>query len=153
MFRLSRGAEYAVRGMLHLAISDPEKGSYVEEIAEAQDVPKAYLAKIFQTLARKGFLRSTRGQGGGFKLLRSASDISLLDVIEAMEGPVFLNDCLIKVGYCKKDNTCPVHDVWQEAQEKLLNTLSGTNFKELAESASKKAGLLGEKRSKPEIAC
>ena len=139
MFRLSRGAEYAIRGMLHLSMQPREEPSaYIEEIARGQDVPKAYLAKIFQTLAKKGFLRSSRGQGGGFRLVKVPEEISVLEVIEAMEGPVHLNDCMIHPGFCERDKTCPMHDLWCEAQKRLYSTLSGTNFAMLAERGVKK---------------
>ncbi|MEE9614246.1 MAG: Rrf2 family transcriptional regulator [Thermodesulfobacteriota bacterium] len=138
MFRLSRGAEYAIRGILHLA-SEPEgKISFIEEIARAQDTPKAYLAKIFQALTKKGFLKSFRGPDGGFMLTRPAAEVSVLDIIEAMEGPVHLNECLIHKGYCARDTFCPIHDVWHEAQKRLMDFLASCSFADLAEAGRKK---------------
>lgn len=134
MFRLSKGAEYAVRGVLHLASKPSGVVAFIDEIAEAEDVPRAYLAKIFQVLLKKGFLRSKRGPGGGFNLAREAKDITLLDIIETMEGTISLNDCLISAGFCEREDKCPVHDVWREAQKKLKDFLSNSNFKELAEA-------------------
>ncbi len=139
MFRLSRGAEYAVRGILYLSITySEEKVSVIEEISKAQDVPLPYMAKLFQSLARKGFVKSFKGQKGGFVLSKHPKDISLLDVIEAMEGPIFLNVCLIHDGYCPRDKVCPVHDVWGEAQRVFVDYLRKYNFERLAVSAEKK---------------
>lgn len=146
MFRLSKASEYAIRGVLYLAINYSEdKVSVVEEISKAQDVPLPYTAKLFQALARKGFVTSFKGQKGGFVLARHPRDISLLDVIEAMEGPIFLNVCLIYSGYCPRDVTCSVHDVWGEAQKMLIDYLKGCNFEQLALNARKKAEVVANK--------
>jgi len=143
LFRLSRGSEYAIRGILHLALEPVGKISFIEEIAEAQEVPKAYLAKIFQTLCKKGFLKSTRGPGGGFALIKSASDISMLEIIEAMEGPINLNDCLIRKGYCSREKRCPVHDVWRDAQDRFLDYLRNCSFQKLADDSRVKQAAAG----------
>lgn len=139
MFRLSRAAEYAIRGVLHL--SDAPKGATVdvERVAKAQRIPVAYLAKLFQTLAKKGFVKSTRGPDGGFRLARDPEDINVLEVIEAVEGPIFLNDCLIHAGQCQMEASCPVHDVWREAQKRLIEYLRASTFKGLASAARHKA--------------
>ncbi len=140
MFRLSRAAEYGVRGVLYLAINYSEdKVSVIEEIAKAQDVPLPYMAKLFQTLARKGFVKSFKGQKGGFVLTRDPREINLLEVIEAMEGPIFLNVCLFHEGYCPRDKVCSVHDVWAEAQKRLVDYLRGCNFAQMAIATKKKA--------------
>ncbi|MCC7202589.1 MAG: Rrf2 family transcriptional regulator [Nitrospirae bacterium] len=139
MFRLSKAAEYSIRGLLHLALNHPEdKLCDIEEIAKATDTPPAYLAKLLQQLVKKGFVHSFKGQKGGFTLARHPKDISLLDVIEAMEGPIFLNYCLIYEGYCDRDKTCPVHDVWGGAQKVLVDYLSGCSFERLAADAKEK---------------
>ena len=143
MFRLSRAAEYAIRGMLHLSSKPDLEATGIEEVSKAQDVPSAYLAKLFQLLAKKGYVRSFRGAGGGFALAKSPKDITLLEIIETLEGRIFLNDCLIREGYCPKDNVCPVHDVWREAQKKFLEYLNNCTFEQLAANAIKKQKLRG----------
>ncbi|MBI5971389.1 MAG: Rrf2 family transcriptional regulator [Deltaproteobacteria bacterium] len=139
MFRLSRAAEYTIRGVLHLSNAPHGATVDVESVAKAQRIPVAYLAKLFQTLAKKGFVKSTRGPDGGFMLVRDPEDINLLEVIEAVEGPIFLNDCLIHAGQCRMDMVCPVHDVWREAQKRLLEYLRCSTFKGLATAARQKA--------------
>lgn len=140
MFRLSRGAEYAVRGILFLSMNYEEGSiSVIEEISQASDVPVPYMAKLFQSLARKGFVKSFKGQKGGFSLSRHPGEIALLDVIEAMEGPVFLNTCLIHPGYCPRDISCSVHDIWTGAQKILVDYLKDCNFDMLAVNAKKKS--------------
>lgn len=140
MFKLSRGAEYAIRGLLYMSMQPEGKISFIEEISTAQEVPKAYLAKIFQQLSKKGFVKSYRGPEGGFLLLKAPKDISLFETIEAIEGPIHLNECLIHDGFCPRDQVCPIHDVWREAQTRFIDFLNESNFDQLAESARKKSG-------------
>ena len=133
MFRLSKAADYAIRGLVYLSMKPDDGMSGIEEIAKARSIPASYLAKLFQTLAKKGFVRSFRGPEGGFALTCSPRDINLLEVIEAVEGPIFLNECLIQRGYCPQDNVCAVHHVWREAQSRFLDCLRSCNFEQLAE--------------------
>lgn len=142
MFKLSRGAEYSVRGILYLAMNYSEDCvSVIDEISRASEVPVPYMAKLFQSLARKGFVKSFKGQKGGFMLSRHPKEITLLQVIEAMEGPIFLNTCLIHKGYCPRDVACSVHDVWTGAQKILVDYLGQCNFEQLAVNARKKANV------------
>jgi len=129
--------------MLHLSSKPDLEATGIEEVSKAQDVPSAYLAKLFQLLAKKGYVRSFRGAGGGFALAKSPKDITLLEIIETLEGRIFLNDCLIREGYCPKDNVCPVHDVWRDAQKKFLEYLNNCTFEQLAANAIKKQKLRG----------
>ena len=132
MLQLTRDGEYAVRAILHLASQPEGMVSLVNEISEAQDVPKSYLSKIMQHLTKAGLVRSRRGAKGGFTLARSAGQITLREVIEAVEGPIYLNVCLIKRGECPRDAVCPVHPVWIEAQKKFFETLDSKTMAELA---------------------
>ncbi|MBI3397946.1 MAG: Rrf2 family transcriptional regulator [Deltaproteobacteria bacterium] len=147
MFRLSKAAEYAIRGVLHLSFKAEGETCGIDEIAKAQGVPPAYLAKLFQSLARKGFVRSFRGVEGGFILTKRPKDITLLEIIEAMEGRICLNDCLIYAGYCPKDDVCPVHPVWKEAHKRFVDYLKGCTFEEMANASKVKAMRTKEKIS------
>jgi Rrf2 family protein len=132
IMKLTRGGEYGIRGVLYLARQDEGKVSMLSAIAEAQDVPPRFLAKIFQALAKAGVVKSHRGAKGGFSLARAASDVTIKDVIEAVEGPIFLNVCLVAPGECNREAFCPIHSVWEEAQDKMMTVLSRKNFAELA---------------------
>ena len=132
--KLTRGGEYGIRGVLYLARHNDGKVSMLSAIAKAQDVPPRFLAKIFQALAKAGVVKSHRGAKGGFSLARPASEITIKDVIEAIEGPIYLNVCLVGHGECSRDKICPVHAVWEEAQEKMMSVLGGANFADLAKS-------------------
>ncbi|WKZ33039.1 MAG: Rrf2 family transcriptional regulator [Thermodesulfobacteriota bacterium] len=132
MLQLTRNGEYAVRAVLYLASQPPGKPALITEISESQEVPKSYLSKIMQHLVRAGLVRSRRGINGGFTLARPAESITLKETIEAVEGPIHLNICLIKKGECHRDDFCPVHPVWQEAQRRLSEVLDGKSMADLA---------------------
>ncbi len=136
MLQLTRDGEYAVRAVLHLASQPDGKISLITEISEAQDVPKSYLSKIMQHLTRAGLVKSRRGARGGFALARPAQAITLRQVIEAIEGNIYLNVCLIRKGECKRDEMCPVHVVWKEAQRKLFEVLDGKTMAQLVNDAA-----------------
>ena len=132
--KLTRGGEYGIRGVLYLAQQDNGKISMLSAIAKAQDVPPRFLAKIFQALAKAGVVRSHRGAKGGFSLARPAAEITIKDVIEAIEGPIYLNVCLVGPGECTRDKICPMHRVWEEAQDKMMGVLGRTNFSDLVKA-------------------
>ena len=133
--RLTRGADYGVRGVARLAAHPSGSTVLVGEIAHREGIPESYLAKIFQTLAKSGILESHRGSGGGFSLARSASEISLREVIEAIEGKVSLVACLDGQNTCSRADTCALRPVLAAAQEQLLAALQGSFVSDLALSA------------------
>ncbi len=132
MLQLTRDGEYAVRAVVYLASQSEGKVSLISEISETQEVPKSYLSKIMQHLVRSGLVKSRRGAKGGFILARPADQITLRQTIEAMEGPIHLNVCLIKKGECHRDDFCPVHPVWRDAQSKLIEVLDSKTMADLA---------------------
>lgn len=134
MLQITRDGEYAIRAVLYLATHE-DRISLISEISKSQDVPKSYLSKIMQSLTRAGLVKSRRGAKGGFFLARPAGSITLRETIDAVEGPIHLNVCLIKKGECPKDDVCPVHPVWREAQEKLLEVLESKTMLDLARDA------------------
>ena len=130
--RLTRAAEYAIRCVLYL--SDQEENSLVskKEIAGAMDIPDQYLGKIAQQLSRAGIIEILQGARGGFRLIKHPSDISLLEVIEAILGEIYLNDCILRPDSCTKSDTCGVHMVWARARDQLRDTLDAAKFSQLA---------------------
>ncbi|AJE03186.1 RrF2 family transcriptional regulator [Geobacter pickeringii] len=132
MMELTRKGEYAIRGIVYLAQLPPGKVALISEIAEAADVPQTFLAKILQSFAKIGIVKSFRGAGGGFTLGRSAGKITLREVVEAVEGPIMPNRCLLGAGSCERDGTCGVHPVWREVQGKVVEVLEGVTIEELA---------------------
>lgn len=133
MLELTRKGDYAIRGIIYLARKPAGEMALISEIAEATSVPQTFLAKIFQNFARQGLVNSYRGTGGGFTLGRPASQITLREVVEAVEGPIVPNRCLIRKGTCERDEKCPVHPVWKKVQQEVVQILGNVTIKDLAQ--------------------
>ncbi|MDI7277966.1 MAG: Rrf2 family transcriptional regulator [Anaerolineae bacterium] len=130
--KLTRGADYGARGALYLARQPRDRVVLVGEIARAQGVPESYLAKIFQDLTKAGLVRSHRGARGGFTLARPPQEITLRQIIEAIEGPVALNRCLDPREGCECSSTCPVHTALAAAQHSLISSLDAVTLEVMA---------------------
>jgi Rrf2 family protein len=129
---LTRAADYAVRVMIHMATL-PEGTRVVRSaLAEANDVPDSFMSKVLQSLARKGMISSRRGIDGGFVLTVPPGSVSLLDIVEAIDGPMQLNDCVGERGNCKRSAGCAAHLVWKEAQDATVKVLKSANIADLA---------------------
>jgi len=134
---ISRRTDYGVRVILDLAVQPENQRTSTQDIAERQNIPAPFLAKIISQLAMSGLVTTYRGAGGGVSLAVPASKISLLHVIEALDGPVRLNRCVIEPSACPRDEYCPVHHVWAKAQTELTTILGSTTFDTLAGSVQR----------------
>ncbi len=134
--RLTRQGDYAVRVMVDLAAQAGDMAVRREQIQVRQDVPAAYLAKIVQALARAGLVRTRPGAHGGVTLNAPAEQVTLLRVIEAVEGPIRLNRCVEAPGACPRDRFCAVHPVWMRLQALVTRELDGITIAALARPAS-----------------
>ena len=130
--QITQSTEYAVRCVLHLALAPAGRAVPRREIAAAQGIPAPFLAKIAQRLARAGILRIQQGARGGYELLKPAQRLTLLQVVEAVEGDLTLNTCVLHPRTCTRTRVCAVHRVWTKAREDLRATLAGVTFAELA---------------------
>ncbi len=129
---ITRATEYAVRCVLHLALEPEGRVVPRREIAEARDIPGQFLGKIAQRLARAGIIRIHQGAKGGYELVTPAARLTLLDVVEAAEGDLALNKCVMHTRSCSRTCFCAAHRVWAEARRQLRATLAGATFAELA---------------------
>ena len=121
----SRGCEYAVRAMLHLATTREDGPLLVRDIARDLDVPFPFLAKIVQQLARQGLVNSQKGGGGGGQLARNAGAISLLEVVEAIDGLDLTRRCLLGLPDCSDDAPCHLHGHWASIRAEIVTMLEG----------------------------
>ena len=126
--QITRQADYAVRAILHLSRQGMGERAATSQIAEEQHIPPSFLAKIISQLSIAGLLHTSRGARGGVMLAREPGDITLLEVVEAIDGPIKLNECVGENGMCIFDSDCPLKPVWCEAQKELVTRLKGTNF-------------------------
>jgi Rrf2 family protein len=130
--QLTRAADYAVRVMIHLA--GLPAGTRVQRttLARATEVPESFMSKVLQALVRARLVASRRGVDGGFELISSAERTSLLNVVEAIEGPIHLNFCLMSGDACDRHISCPAHGVWAEAQAAMTAVLGRASIADLA---------------------
>lgn len=133
--QITRQADYAVRAVLHLARMGSNDRAATSTVAREQNIPPSFLAKIISQLSIAGLLHTSRGAHGGVTLARDPSDISLLEVVEAIDGPIQLNECVGNEGSCTFDESCPIKPVWCDAQEELVNRLRSTNFADMLTKA------------------
>jgi Rrf2 family transcriptional regulator, iron-sulfur cluster assembly transcription factor len=130
--QLSMIGEYALRAMLYIC-SKPFGTTYqISEIAEKNDIPDNFLRKIIPLLKKANLLNSQRGNGGGITLQKIAEKITPLEILDAVEGPILLNRCLIHDRFCSRDDFCSFHILWSDAQKQLKKKLSSKNLLELA---------------------
>jgi Rrf2 family protein len=141
--------EYTIRAMLHLASQPSGTVVQIYDIAQQCDVPESFLRKIMQLLTKSNLVLSHRGVGGGIELAKSAEDITLLEVIEAAEGKLALNKCLIHAGFCPRDSWCAVHLVWGEVQDKMKEILHSKSIAELAQQSLQRRQQSGSKPLQP----
>ena len=128
---ISRGAEYAIRAMLDVAATEKGEVARTRQVAEHQGIPKVFLPKIVQRLVQAGLLRAHRGPAGGIALSRPPGEINMRQIIEAMDGPIALNTCLLLPGECPRESICPIHEIWVKTQDDLLIGLESITLSKL----------------------
>ena len=127
---LTRQADHAVRALVWLAGQPAGSRRKAAEIAGAVGIPLPFAARVFARLQRSGFLIARAGHDGGYALARRPSDVSLLEVIEAFEGPLRARGCLMRDGACGAGGFCQLHGAWATAQSALRDVLAGTSLAE-----------------------
>ncbi len=133
--QITRQADYAVRAMVYLAQIGSERRASTSQIAQEKQIPPSFLAKIVSQLSVAGLLQTSRGARGGVSLAKPADEISLLDVVEAIDGPILLNECVADHGSCVFGDDCPMKPVWCDAQQELVQRLGAVNFSQFLETA------------------
>lgn len=133
---LSQGAQYAISAVI--ALSRQPEGMTVSaaELAKPLNCPAAYLSQILSKLKPAGILKSQRGLGGGVYLARTPGEISLMEVIDAVDGSDFFTSCFLGIEGCGHIEPCPFHEFWSEERTKIQNWLKRTTFDEVDKSMS-----------------
>jgi Rrf2 family protein len=130
--QITRQADYAIRAVRFLAKQESKTLTPTREIAKSMKIPASFLAKIISQLSIKSLLTTSRGAHGGVRLSKEAGEISLLDVVEAIDGKILLNECVGDPGNCEFLDDCLVHPIWSEVQNTLVKQLRETKFDQLA---------------------
>ncbi len=126
--QITRQADYAIRAVRYLAKQGSDQRVATSTVAREMQIPASFLAKIISQLSIAGLLHTSRGAHGGVSLAREPKEISVLDVVEAIDGPILLNECVGDKKPCNFESDCLVHPIWQEVQESLVSRLRATRF-------------------------
>jgi FeS assembly SUF system regulator len=134
LFRLSKGTDYGIRILAHLARENgagPAAPHTAREVAEDLRLPTPMVSKVMKSLARAGVLESHRGSKGGFQLSRRPDELNVADMIAALEGPVALTECMIGPSLCAHEASCSVQEPWSVINRTVQNTLATITLSDL----------------------
>ncbi len=131
---LTKAGDYGFLGILYLARQPEKKVVRLSEISESEDIPEKFLAKIFQSYTRSGLVRSHRGARGGFSMAKPAEKITVKDILESVQGPIYLTRCLNSAESCERKDTCSLRKIWTKAQDHLTGLLEKKTLADLIAS-------------------
>ena len=140
MFRLSRLTDYGIVLMAHLASCEEGSTHAAREVAQETQLPLPVVSKVLKLLAREGLLRSLRGAKGGYRLARPATEITVPEMIAALDGPISLTECASHPGTCAHEPTCHVREPWQRINRVVRDALERITLADLVAPTS--AGLI-----------
>ncbi len=132
VMQITRATDYAVRLMIHLTTLQHGTRVAASEIARGIGAPESFVSKVLQQLVQHSMVTSHRGAGGGFHLAVRPEEVSLLDVVEIVEGPLQINLCLPGEATCDRRSWCGAHPVWSDAQAALKKVLASVSIAQLA---------------------
>jgi len=135
--------EYAIHGLVYLAGANPGKATLLSDIAGAIKIPESYLRKVFQLLSRNGIVISQRGVNGGYVLAMDPSEITLKDVMDAVEGTHPLYNCISRGRGCSITDNCPIRGAFESATKKMYEILEATTIKDLFIQLSQRKNRVG----------
>ena len=141
--KLSTKGRYGTRAMIDIALYKESGSTLLKDISTRQGISLKYLDHILSSLRKAGLIKNVRGKGGGYSLTRPAAQITLCDIIEAVEGSLSPVECVDDPEYCKKTATCSAHDLWVKVRESIEDVLRNTSLQSLTESQEKKSGTPG----------
>jgi len=131
VIRLTKAGEYGLRAVRYLVENVDKSRISIGDISENKKIPEPFLRKLFKPLVQQGIINSTRGVSGGVRLARDPKEITILEVVEALEGPLALNECLLEDSTCEFLDECGMHNVWEEAQAAMAKVLRSKNLTDL----------------------
>jgi len=135
--QITRQADYALRAMMFLARKDENQRASTSQIAKVQQIPPSFLAKIISQLSIAGLIHTSRGARGGVSLARPADQISVLEVVEAIDGPILLNGCTGDVDDCIFGEDCLLRPLWCDVKNDLVERLRSTSFAQFTSEQKK----------------
>lgn len=133
----SRQCEYALQAVLYLALKPPGEMTSIKELTKKLDIPYHFVAKILQSLTRKGLLNSLKGPTGGFTLGMPSKNITLYHIVEAVDGIDFTKTCVLGFPECSGKNPCAAHDKWADLRDGIYAMLVEKNISQMAAEMKK----------------
>lgn len=131
--KLSKESEYGLSGLVYLARQRPGTILQVKEVAKAQDLPVYFLAKTFLKLTKRGVLRSFRGKERGYTLSRPPAEISIKEIVEAIEGSDVFRRCVFWSSQCSDDRPCLLHGIWKTVRPQLVELMERITLEDVAQ--------------------
>ncbi|MDR0933250.1 MAG: Rrf2 family transcriptional regulator [Victivallales bacterium] len=121
--KISTKGRYGVRILLDLALHEKGEPRQLHDISASQQISEKYISRLIIALRKAGMVRSIRGIHGGFQLAKKPSELTLLEVLEVMEGPISIVNCVKSPGKCKKSNQCATRDIWSRLNSEFRESL------------------------------
>ncbi len=131
MFQLTRASDYALRVMTRLAELPRGNVVHLPSLASSEKVPSHFLSKILQHLTHAGFIKSHRGAAGGYSLEKDPAQISLREIIEAIEGSIDISQCLSPGLECDRMTWCSIREVCSDARQRVLDVFDGVTLSDI----------------------
>ena len=135
--KISTKGRYGLRILMDLAIHQSEKPRLIRDIAKSQQISEKYISRLVIALRKAGMIRSVRGVNGGFHIAMKPEDITLLDVIEVMEGPVSIVDCVKSPKRCAMHENCAPREIWCKLNENIRDLMRQTTLADILTTCEK----------------
>lgn len=145
----SRACEYGLRAMLHLALHEGESPVRIRKISEDLKVPLPFLAKIVHTLSRSGLIHSQKGPGGGVNLARPAQQITMLQIVEVIDGLEIFKACALGIPYCDDTFPCPLHEQWGPIRADIRQMLAARTLDQITGQLKERGWILVRDNQEP----
>ncbi len=135
--KISTKGRYGLRILLDLALHSGEKLRLIRDIAQSQQISEKYISRLIIDLRRAGMVKSVRGSKGGYELAKVPDEITLLDVVEVMEGPLSIVDCVLEPGRCKRNQMCVTREIWRNLNSEFRESMRKVTLREIIELCQK----------------
>lgn len=133
--KITAKSRYALRVLLDIAVHDGGGPRTIKEIAASQGISEKFISRIAVTMRRAGLLATERGANGGLRLARFPESVTLLDIVQAMDGPLALLNCLARPGVCPRQGRCPAENAWGKVSQSLAEAMRGITLADVAEDS------------------
>ena len=137
--KISTKGRYGLRILIDLAMHDPGKPRMLRDIAESQQISEKYISRLVIGLRRARLIRSVRGVNGGFHLAKRPEEITLLEILETMEGPISVVDCVRAPEKCRRQHLCPSRDIWRELNDGIRELTSKITLDDILNAYRKRS--------------